>query len=234
MTEGGWNPAELISLDGKQSVVKQAEDVHLREAPTGTAEANGNPEEPEKSRKGRILAICAGALVLVGGAGAFLLLQNSGSQPPAPAPAASTPAPLQSETATPTTTPSEVASEAPAIKTISQTVVVEFAPYSDALTPAAKTSLTGLAKQSIADNESVVVSGYVARDGNSENDKELSLRRAQAVADLLESQGVPNPVVLAEGAKSAALDKANAGALKRAGISHNRVAFVSAAVIQEN
>jgi OmpA-OmpF porin, OOP family len=119
-------------------------------------------------------------------------------------PTASTPAPVVAVAPTPAPTPAPLAS-APApeprvIEKITLSTDVLFAFNKAELLPGGKDKLDELAKSAQgADVDRIALAGYADRIGTEDYNRDLSERRAQAVADYLASKGVEQGRIQVEG-----------------------------------
>ena len=115
-------------------------------------------------------------------------------------PTASAPAPVVAEAPQPAPAPLAEAAPPPVIEKMTLSADVLF-PFNKAeLLPGGKDKLDNLAKDAQGANvDKVVLDGYADRIGSQSYNKDLSERRAQAVADYLASKGVDKDRIQAEG-----------------------------------
>lgn len=211
-----------------------------------------------KSRTGLIVAVIA-AVVLIGG-GAAVVVGMSGGEAPVAAPASSEPVsepsvevteePAAEETTAPEETEEPAADESvavadpePVITKVNETVAVSYPSKVVALTAADKKAILALAQQPLAEDEQVVVSGFAGTTATEEFGQQISLQRAEVIQAFLARNGVQAQIVgygktpvgdvLSDSQDASITTGLDDGRLKKSAVNDNRLAFVSAVVVDE-
>jgi outer membrane protein OmpA-like peptidoglycan-associated protein len=200
------------------------------------------PQRGKRPVKGLLaVGVLAGVVLAAGGAGVALLAGGSpehvtagDSAPTTPidVPPVVDPAPQPTPTFTPSDPAGEVEPET-LIRTVQQTIPVQFGDRSAVISSADRRAISELVDR-LAPGERVAVSTYAGFNAGESWAPQIAAQRATAVTALLESLGVDDVIAIPEGKTPASVDAGARDALEAAGITHNRLAIISAVTLTDN
>jgi hypothetical protein len=127
---------------------------------------------------------------------------------------------------------------------VNETVAVSYPNLVTKLSPSDKKAILALAGKPLAEGEEVVVSGFAGSTATVEFGKKISEERAKVIQDFLAENGIESRIVgygttpvgevLNKAQQKSIKNGLSDGRLNQGAVNDNRLAFVSAAVIQQN
>lgn len=252
----GWNPADLTAWHDAPKEVQGPviPENEPEPEPEPEPEESAPTEEKKKRGAGFVIGVgvaCVVGICALGAVGYFTLLNKPAAvevvtPTPTPTPTvietpAPTPTPTPTPTVTETPTPEPTMAPEPIITKVNQTVAVSYPSLVTTLTAADKKAILALAKQPLAEDEEVVVSGFAGSTASVEFGQKISEQRARAIQTFLAANGVkarvvgygntPVGKVLGKAQQQSIAEGTKAGRLSTEAVKDHRLAFVSAVVV---